>query len=210
MEKAILDFCHGNSGWFSRILADLPVTWIYFLSEIIPRLHFGIFRSEGSGLSCLCVPRMQRRVEFVLKPRIAGYFRCSNIIFHLLGSNTGYFFAMIRNRDSFPSTYTSSRWSYNCLEQLSLYLRVRCAFWELSEQGWHGVCKGLSYIFVHKGLPLYSVGLYPARLYRPCWFFQTQIADQQVVIGLNFCTRFHVNVHHWTEQVSWNYAKLNE
>jgi len=35
-----------------------------------------------------------------------------------------------------PVPYQSSRWSYNCFEQLPLHFRVRCAFcWDLSHLG---------------------------------------------------------------------------
>jgi len=49
--------------------------------------------------------------------------------------------------------------------KLQLPLHLRCALRDFSEQGRYTVCKGLSYILVRQGLPLYSVGL-------PRLFFQ--------------------------------------
>jgi len=87
-------------------------------------------------------------------------------------------------------------------DQLTLHLRVHCAFREFSEQGRHAACKGFSYIFVRQGLPLYSVGSPgPARLCRPWLFFQMQVADHHMVIGLQFCTSFNTNVQHRMQHV---------
>jgi len=38
-------------------------------------------------------------------------------------------------------------------------------------------------------------------------FIEMQVADQQVVIGRQFCIPFDMNVWHWLEQVDWNYAE---
>jgi len=50
---------------------DLPEDFIglavignQFMSEIIPRLHFGLFHAEGCRLSRLNIPRMQKRCVF--------------------------------------------------------------------------------------------------------------------------------------------------
>ena len=100
---------------------------------------------------------MERRVGFVLKPYLVGYFLCSNRVFYILVPPKGYFFAVIRHNESFPSAYPSSSWSYNCFEQQPLHLRLFCAFRKFSKQGRYVAYKGLSYIFVHLSLPLYSV-----------------------------------------------------
>jgi len=119
-------------------LVCLPVIEIRFMSEVLARLHFGLFHREWWRLSRLCVPRMQR-VGFVMKPCLVGYVLCSNSIFHLLVRPRGYFFAIIRHTESFPSAYPSSRWSYSCFKQPAIHLH--CAFREFSEQGRYAVPK---------------------------------------------------------------------
>jgi len=53
-------------------------------------------------------------------------------------------------------------------------------------------------------------------LCRPRRFYQMQVArlacrtDQQVWTGRQFCTLFNTIVQHWTENVSCNYAEINE
>ena len=44
------------------------------------------------------------------------------------------YFAIVRQAESFPLTYASSRWSYSCFKQLPLHPRLRYAFRELWEQ----------------------------------------------------------------------------
>jgi len=70
------------------------------------------FSREGCGFSRLSVPRMQRRVGFVLKPGFVGYFLGVNSIFHLFVTPRGYIFAICRHTESFLSAYPSNRWSY--------------------------------------------------------------------------------------------------
>jgi len=60
--------------------------------EIQPRLPFGHFHGEGCRLSFFSVPRMQRRLGFVVKPCLLGYFLCSTSAFHLWVPPRGYFF----------------------------------------------------------------------------------------------------------------------
>ena len=122
-----------------------------------PKVAFWNFSPWRLRISRLSVRQMQRRVGFVLKPYLVGYFFCSNRVFYILVSPRGYFLAIVRHTESFPPAYPSSRWSYSCFEQQPLHLRVFCAFRKFSKQGWYVVCKGLSYIFVHLSLPLYSV-----------------------------------------------------
>jgi len=167
----------------------LPVIGIRFMSEVLARLHFGFFHRERRGLSRLCVPRKQR-VGFVMKPCLVGYVLCSNRIFHLLVRPRGYFFAIIRHTESFPSAYPSSRWNYSCFKQPPLHLR--CALREFSKQGRYAVRKGLSYIFVCQGLLLrvWQDLLVQHVCVSPYVFFQMQVADQQVVISRQYCTPF--------------------
>ena len=116
------------------------------------------------------------------------------------------FFAIIRRAEPFPSPHPSSWWSYSGQPPF----RIRCAFLEVLGT-WTLSAKNLSYILVHQELPLYSVeSPGPARLCRLRRFFQMQAADQQVVIGRQFCTPFDMNVQHWTEQIRWNHAEINE
>jgi len=58
----------------------LPVTQIQFMSGIFPTLRFELFtaRALNFRLSRLSAPRIQRRVCFVLKPWLVGYFLCLN------------------------------------------------------------------------------------------------------------------------------------
>ena len=60
------------------------------MSEILLRLYSGLLHREGNGLSCLSVPRMQRRFGFVLRLCLAGYFLCLNNVFHVLVPPRGY------------------------------------------------------------------------------------------------------------------------
>jgi len=68
--------------------------------------------------------------------------------------------------------------------------------------------------FIHlysPGLSIVSFGCPgPAHFCRPSWFFKTQVAVHQVVIGRQFCTPSVTKVQHWLEQVSWNYAEIND
>ena len=79
----------------------LPVIGIHFMSEFLARLHFRLFHRAFCGFSRLSLPRMQRRVGFVMKPCLVGYFPCSNTIVHLLLPPRGYFL---------PLFATTSRW----------------------------------------------------------------------------------------------------
>jgi len=47
--------------------AGLPWVGIQFISELLRRLHFGLFQHEGCGLARLSAPQMRRRFDFVLK-----------------------------------------------------------------------------------------------------------------------------------------------
>jgi len=146
----------------------------------------------------LGAPQMQRRVGFVLKPCFIGPFFCLNSKLHLFVSSRGYFFAIIRYIDSFPSAYPSSRWSYSHFEQLPLHFRVRA----FSEHEVYALGKGLFYIFVRQDLPLYSVGSpAPACLCRSWRLIRMQVADQQVEIGRQFCTPFDTNILIRTSQL---------
>jgi len=135
MDLAVWDFAAKTPDGLLEQFVGLPVIGKQFVSEILPRLHFRLFHREVCELPRLNVPRMQRR-GFVPKPCLAGYFRCLNNIFSLFVPTKGYFFAIIRHTDSFPSAHASSRWSYRCFEQTPLHLNisVRCAFWKRSQQ----------------------------------------------------------------------------
>jgi len=61
------------------------------MPEILPVLHFGLFRL-GSALSLLTVLRMQRRFNFVLNPGLLRCFLCWNSIFHPMVQPQDYFF----------------------------------------------------------------------------------------------------------------------
>jgi len=77
-------FAAGTTDGLPEHFVGLPVVGIQFMSELLPSLHFGLFHRECCGISRLSLPRMQRRVAFVMKPCLVGYFCCSNSIFHLL------------------------------------------------------------------------------------------------------------------------------
>ena len=88
--------------------------------------------------------------------------------------------------------------------------RPRCIR-KLSEKGRHAVCQSFSYIRVHHGLHLHLIK--PPELalsYKPWLLFQTQLADNQVVIRRQLCTPFDTNVQHWLKQVSENDTEINE
>jgi len=101
----------------------LPKIGIQFMFEMMSRLHFGHFHREGCSFSGLGVPRMQRKCGFILKPCLIGYFPCLNSVFRLLALPRGYFFAIIRQTESFPSLYPSSKMKLQLFEQLPLQLR---------------------------------------------------------------------------------------
>ena len=71
---------------------DLSAIGIQFIPDILPRLHFGLFHREGCELSRLSVQWMQRRLGFVLQPRLVAYFLCLNSFFHPIVPPQGYFF----------------------------------------------------------------------------------------------------------------------
>ena len=88
--------------------------------------------------------------------------------------------------------------------------RPRCIR-KLSEKGRHAVCQSFSYIRVHHGLHLHLIK--PPELalsYKPWLLFQTQLADNQVVIRRQLCTPFDTNVQQWLKQVSENDTEINE
>jgi len=89
--------------------ACLPVIVIHFMSEILPRLHFGLFHRECCGRSRFSIPRMRRSVGFVVKPCLVGYFLCSTSIFHLWVQPRLYVLDIVRHTESFPSASPSSR-----------------------------------------------------------------------------------------------------
>jgi len=96
--------------------------------------------------------------------------------------------------ESFLPTYPSSCSSDCWFEQPSLF----CAFMDLSEQGLYPVCKCLSFILVHWGLPVYSERLpSPAHSCRPC-FFLTEVADYQWW-SVDSPAPFDTNIQHWLE-----------
>ena len=88
-----------NPWWFARTRCLLASNWNPLYVRISAKT--GLFHREFCGLSRLCLPRMQRRVSFVTKPCLVGYFLCSNTIVHLLLPPRGYFL---------PLFATSSRW----------------------------------------------------------------------------------------------------
>jgi len=73
-----------------------PLTEIgtVFMSEIVPRLHLGLYHLEGCGLlhpSVSQVSEMLRRFGFVPRSNLVCDFICVNSIFHLLVPQRGYF-----------------------------------------------------------------------------------------------------------------------
>jgi len=102
--------------------------------EILPRLHFVVFRREGCGLSHVSVPRIQRRFGFVLKPGLVGYFAWSrdiwkflyfpglNSIFHLLVQPRGYFLPLFGT----PSRFRPHTWTTDEAAATTLPLRPLC------------------------------------------------------------------------------------
>jgi len=140
----------------SKSRKSSPIWWwvscnVSFI--FIRRLHYGLSYHEGCWLLILSVPRIQKGSSIALKPDLVDY-----IYLHLLVAPKGYFCAITRHNESFPSAYQSSRWSYSCFEQQPLHLRVHCGFREFSEQGRYAVRKGFSYNFVHLQVQHICVG----------------------------------------------------
>ena len=74
----------------------VPLTEIgtVFMSEIVPRLHFGFYYREGCGFlrpSVSQVSEILRRFGFVLRSNLVYDFISVNSIFHLLVPQRGYF-----------------------------------------------------------------------------------------------------------------------
>ena len=119
------------------------------MTQILPRLHFGIFYHAGFGLSRLSVPRTQRRrFGFVPKPCLTG-----STVFARRARFTSWFYRRVNfmpfiSHHTEPIPSTNPRGSWSCFEQLPLYLCVHCRFRELKKEVNHSVWKGLSYILL--------------------------------------------------------------
>ena len=96
-----MSFVVSNPWWFARTRCLLASNWNPLYVRIYGKTAVWTFHRAFCGLSRLCLPRMQRRVSFVMKPCLVGNFLCSISTFHLLLPPRGYFL---------PLFVTSSRW----------------------------------------------------------------------------------------------------
>ena len=135
------------------------------------RVAFLIFYHEGCGLLCLSVPRMQRRFRFVPKPRLVGFLFGSKSI--SLPDSPRAFSPFATTVSRFcPLAQAGNSWAAVSSHHSSSTPGVHSGSSRNKEDI---LSASLSYIFVHQGLTLYSVGppsCSPERLCKPCWFFQ--------------------------------------
>jgi len=80
-----------NPWWFARTRCLLASNWNPLYVRISGKTAFWTFHRAFCGFSRLCLPRIQRRVSFVMKPWLVGNFLCSISTFHLLLPPRGYF-----------------------------------------------------------------------------------------------------------------------
>jgi len=130
---------------FPQQFAGLSEIWIQFMSKIL-RLYFGLNCHMSFGRLFLSVPSLWSSF-YARIVSSSSWFRHEVTLF-----------GTICHTESFLSAYARSRWSYSCFEQPPVHRPDRCAFCELSENGWYTVCKGLLYFLVRQSLPLYSIG----------------------------------------------------